>query len=57
VLSNITLSIKPGEVIAIVGRSGVGKSTLVDLIPRFHKVSGGKIRLDGIDLNEVDIVP
>jgi len=56
VLSNITLSIKPGEVIAVVGRSGVGKSTLVDLIPRFHRVTGGKILLDGIDLNEVDIV-
>jgi subfamily B ATP-binding cassette protein MsbA len=56
VLSNITLSIKPGEVIAIVGRSGVGKSTLVDLIPRFHRVTGGMILLDGIDMNEVDIV-
>jgi subfamily B ATP-binding cassette protein MsbA len=55
VLSDVTLSIRPGEVIAIVGRSGVGKSTLVDLIPRFNKATGGTIRLDGIDLNEVEI--
>jgi subfamily B ATP-binding cassette protein MsbA len=55
VLSDVTLKIHPGEVIAIVGRSGVGKSTLVDLIPRFNKATGGTIRVDGIDLNEVDI--
>jgi subfamily B ATP-binding cassette protein MsbA len=55
VLSDVSLSIRPGEVIAIVGRSGVGKSTLVDLIPRFNKATGGTIRLDGINLNEVEI--
>ncbi len=55
VLSDVSFSILPGEVIAIVGRSGVGKSTLVDLIPRFHVVTGGTIRLDGVDLSEVDI--
>jgi len=45
VLSDVTLKIHPGEVIAIVGRSGVGKSTLVDLIPRFNKATGGTIRI------------
>jgi subfamily B ATP-binding cassette protein MsbA len=55
VLRDITLSIRPGEVIAVVGRSGVGKSTLVDLIPRFNRATGGMIRLDGIDLNELDL--
>jgi subfamily B ATP-binding cassette protein MsbA len=55
VLRDVDLSINPGEVVAIIGRSGVGKSTLIDLIPRFNKPTGGTIRLDGLDLNEIEI--
>lgn len=55
VLENIDLEINHGEVMAIVGKSGAGKSTLVDLIPRFYKVSDGKISIDGMDLNEVEL--
>lgn len=55
VLKNINLDIKQGEVIAVVGRSGVGKSTLADLIPRFNKVSGGALKIDGVNVNDIDI--
>ncbi len=54
VLKDINLDINHGEVVAIVGRSGVGKSTLVDLIPRFQRPSSGIITIDGINLNEVE---
>jgi len=55
VLQGLNLEIQKGEVIAIVGRSGVGKSTLVDLIPRFIKPSEGKITIDGRDINTLDV--
>jgi subfamily B ATP-binding cassette protein MsbA len=55
VLQNLNIKIHRGEVIAIVGRSGVGKSTLVDLIPRFIKPSEGRITLDGKDINTLDV--
>lgn len=55
VLKDINLEIKHGEVIAIVGQSGVGKSTLVDLVSRFIKPSSGVITIDGIDINEVEL--
>lgn len=54
VLSGINLEIKQGEMIAIVGRSGVGKSTLVDLIPKFHLPSGGRLTIDGCDINDIE---
>lgn len=50
VLDNISFTVNPGEKIALVGKSGSGKSSLVNLLPRFHDVSGGVITLDGIPL-------
>ena len=53
VLSNITFTAKPGETTAIIGSTGCGKSTLVNLIPRFYDVTKGEILVDGVDLREM----
>ena len=53
VLEDITFTAKPGETTAIIGSTGSGKSTLVNLIPRFYDVTDGSIRLDGTDIREV----
>ncbi|MBU1084285.1 MAG: ATP-binding cassette domain-containing protein, partial [Candidatus Omnitrophica bacterium] len=55
VLHGIDLTVKKGEIVALVGPSGGGKSTLVNLIPRFYDPSGGHIKIDGIDLKKVSI--
>jgi ATP-binding cassette subfamily B protein len=55
VLSRINLKVKAGEYIALVGPSGVGKTTLCSLIPRFYEVSSGSITLDGKDLREIKL--
>lgn len=55
VLKNINLSIKSGEVVAFVGMSGGGKTTLVNLIPRFYDVSAGRLLIDGHDVRDVTI--
>ncbi|MEK7229787.1 MAG: lipid A export permease/ATP-binding protein MsbA [Candidatus Binatota bacterium] len=55
VLNNINLKIRAGEMVALVGMSGVGKSTLADLIPRFYEVTSGKITIDGADIRDVTL--
>jgi len=55
VLQDISLTIRAGEMIAFVGSTGAGKSTLLDLIPRFYDVTGGSIRIDGIDIREATL--
>lgn len=55
VLKGITLEVKRGSMLAIVGRSGTGKTTLVDLIPRFYDPIKGGILIDGIDIKEVSL--
>ena len=52
VLKNVSFSVKPGMRVAFVGNSGGGKSTLVNLLPRFYEVTGGKISIDGIDIRD-----
>ncbi|MDP8299927.1 MAG: ABC transporter transmembrane domain-containing protein [Candidatus Tantalella remota] len=55
VLQDIDLSIKKGEIVALVGPSGGGKSTLVNLIPRFYDPGKGLVRIDGTDLRDMSI--
>ncbi len=55
VLDNIDLKVGLGEVLAIVGSSGAGKTTFVNLLPRFYDVTGGAIRIDGVDIKELSL--
>lgn len=55
VVSGITLEMAPGEVVALVGRSGAGKTTIASLLPRFWDVTGGRIALDGIDIRDLTL--
>ncbi|AKG74698.1 ATP-binding cassette, subfamily B [Salinicoccus halodurans] len=55
ILDNISLSIHPGETIAIVGPSGAGKTTLCSLLPRFYDVDGGSISIDGTDIRDMTL--
>ena len=55
VLENISFTVRRGDVTAIVGASGAGKTTLVDLIPRFYEPTRGTIRLDNVDVREISL--
>jgi ATP-binding cassette, subfamily B, bacterial len=55
VLNNLNLTVKPGEMIALVGTSGAGKSTIVSLLSRFYDVQKGVISIDGVDIRDVTL--
>ncbi|OIP46866.1 MAG: lipid A export permease/ATP-binding protein MsbA [Deltaproteobacteria bacterium CG_4_10_14_3_um_filter_60_8] len=55
VLDSINLQVRPGEVLALVGPSGGGKTTLANLVPRFYDVSAGRITIDGIDIRDATL--
>lgn len=55
VLKGISFEVKKGETIALVGNSGGGKTTIVNLIPRFYKIKGGDIRIDNISVNDIKL--
>jgi subfamily B ATP-binding cassette protein MsbA len=54
-LNDVSISVEPGETIALVGPSGGGKTTFVNLLPRFYDVTGGRILIDGIDTREITL--
>src|SRR5690606_5404378 len=54
-LDNLTFTVKPGEKLALVGRSGGGKTTLVNLLPRFYELQQGLILLDGLDIRALTL--
>jgi subfamily B ATP-binding cassette protein MsbA len=51
----VSFTVRAGQMVAIVGRSGAGKTTLVNLLPRFYDVTGGSIQIDGCDIREVTL--
>jgi ATP-binding cassette subfamily B protein len=55
VLNNVSFAAEPGQIVALLGATGSGKSTLIDLIPRFYDVTGGRITIDGVDIREMTI--
>ena len=55
VLRDVTFAIEPGETVAVVGHTGAGKTTLISLLMRFYDVQKGAVRIDGVDLKEMDL--
>ncbi|MFN8373212.1 MAG: ABC transporter ATP-binding protein [Anaerolineae bacterium] len=55
VLKGVDFSAKPGQMIAIVGPTGAGKTTIINLIPRFYDATGGAVKIDGIDVRDVTL--
>ena len=55
ILRGVSVRVQAGQMIAIVGRSGAGKTTLVNLVPRFYDVTGGRILVDGIDIRDLTL--
>jgi subfamily B ATP-binding cassette protein MsbA len=54
-LHSVRLEVKAGEILALVGPSGAGKTTLVNLVPRFYDVSSGAVRIDGVDVRDLQL--
>jgi ATP-binding cassette, subfamily B, bacterial len=52
VLKNVSFQVKPGQAVALLGSTGSGKSSLVNLLPRFHEYTGGRILIDGVELRD-----
>ncbi|MCY3781720.1 MAG: ABC transporter ATP-binding protein [Chloroflexi bacterium] len=55
VLNQVSLEAQPGEVVAIIGLTGSGKTTIANLIPRFYDATGGRVTIDGIDVRDLDL--
>ena len=56
ILKDVSFTVKPGESVALVGPTGAGKSTIVNLISRFYNVNGGRVLIDGQDISQVSDV-
>ena len=54
-LNGVSLSVEPGECLGVLGRAGSGKSTLLSLVPRFYDPTAGSVRIDGIDVRQLDV--
>lgn len=52
VIHNVSFSVEPGQVVALMGSAGSGKSTLMNLLPRFYEYTSGSIKIDGIEIKE-----
>jgi ATP-binding cassette subfamily B protein len=55
VLKEVSFEARPGQTVAIVGPTGAGKTTIINLLPRFYDVSGGSVKIDGVDVREVSM--
>lgn len=55
VLSNVSFEVQPGETVALLGATGSGKSTIINLLPRFYDVSNGRVLVDGVDVRDVTL--
>ena len=54
-LAGVSLTVEPGETVALVGQTGAGKSTLVKLVARYYDVTSGRVRVDGTDVRDLDL--
>ena len=55
VLNGVSFNVEPGQTIAIVGPTGAGKTTIINLMPRFYDVTSGSVSIDGVDVRDVTV--